>query len=59
MVIKILFVLLVLCTAALVAVGVAILLRVRRHLKQEHMDAQVRSTLDEASEKATEEEKSS
>ncbi len=59
MVIKTLFVLLVLCTAALVAVGVAILLRVRRHLKQEHMDAQVRSTLDETSEKAAEEEKSS
>lgn len=59
MVIKILFVLLVLCTAALVAVGIALLLRVRRHLTQEHIDAQVRSTLDEAAEKAAEEEKSS
>ena len=59
MVIKVLFVLLVLCTAALMAVGIAILLRVRRHLKQEHMDAQIRSTLDEAAEKAAEEEKSS
>lgn len=59
MVIKVLFVLLVLCTAALMAVGIAMLLRVRRHLKQEHMDAQIRSTLDEAAEKATEEEKSS
>jgi hypothetical protein len=58
-VIKVLFVLLVLCTAALVAVGIAILLRVRRHLRQVHMDAQVRSTLDEAAEKAAEEEKSS
>jgi NADH:ubiquinone oxidoreductase subunit K len=58
-VIKVLFVLLVLCTAALVAVGIAILLRVRRHLKQEHMDAQIRSTLDEAAEKDAEEEKSS
>jgi len=56
---KVLFVLLALCTAALVAVGIAILLRVRRHLKQEHIDAQVRSTLDEAVEKTAEEEKSS
>ena len=39
MVIKILFVLLILCTAALVAVGIGVLLRVRRHLKQEHTDA--------------------
>ena len=59
MVIKVLFVLLVLCTAALVAVGIAILLRVRRHLQQEHMDAQVRSTLNEAAEQAAEEEKPS
>jgi hypothetical protein len=42
-----------------VAVGVAMLLRVRRHLKQEHIDEQVRSTLDEAAEKAAKEEKSS
>jgi len=56
-VIKILFVLLIVCTAALVAVGVAILVRVRRHLKQEHMDAQVRSVLDEAAEKASEEDR--
>jgi hypothetical protein len=55
-VIKVLFVLLVMCTAALVAVGIAVLLRVRRHFKQEHMDAQIRSTIDEAAEKATEEE---
>jgi hypothetical protein len=58
-VIKILFGLLVLCTAALVAVGIAVLLRVRRHFTQEHIDAQVRSTLDDAAEKAAEEEKSS
>jgi NADH:ubiquinone oxidoreductase subunit K len=58
-VIKVLFVLLVFCIAALVAVGVAMLLRVRRHLKQEHIDEQVRSTLDEAAEKAAKEEKSS
>jgi NADH:ubiquinone oxidoreductase subunit K len=42
-VIKVLFVLLVLCTAALVAVGIAVLLRVKRHFKQEQMDAQVHS----------------
>jgi NADH:ubiquinone oxidoreductase subunit K len=52
-VIKVLFVLLVLCTAALVAVGIAVLLRVRRHFKQEQMDAQARSTLDEAAEKTS------
>ena len=52
MVIKVLFALLIVCTAALVAVGIAILVRVRRHLKQEHVDAQVRSVLDEAAEKA-------
>jgi hypothetical protein len=58
-VIKILFVLLVMCTAALLAVGIALLLRVRRHFTQEHIDAQVRSTLHEAAEKAAEEQKSS
>jgi hypothetical protein len=57
-VIKILFVLLVLCTAALLAVGVALLLRVRRHLTQEHMDSQVRSAVEEIAEQAAEEEKS-
>jgi hypothetical protein len=34
--IKVLYVLFVLCMAALVAVGIAVVLRVRRHLKQEH-----------------------
>ena len=58
MVIKVLFVLLVVCTAALVAVCIALLLRVRRHLKQEQMDAQARSTLEEVAEKAAEEDKS-
>jgi NADH:ubiquinone oxidoreductase subunit K len=56
-VIKVLFVLLIVCTAALMAVGVAILVRVRRHLKQELIDAQVRSALDEATEKASKEDK--
>ncbi len=49
--------LLIVCTAALVAVGIAILVRVRRHLKQEHRDAQVRSVLNEAAAKASEDEK--
>ena len=53
MVIKVLFVLLMLCTAALVAVGIAVLLRVRRHLKQEQTDAQARTKIDEAAEKTT------
>jgi hypothetical protein len=39
-VIKILFVLLILCTAALIAVGIGILLRVRRHLGLKHTDGQ-------------------
>jgi len=47
-VIKILFVLLVVCTAALVAVGIALLLRVRRHLKQEESDAQSRTKVNES-----------
>jgi hypothetical protein len=34
--IKILYVLFVLCTAALVAVGIGVLLRVRQHLKAGH-----------------------
>ena len=43
MVIKILFVLLILCTAALVAVGIGVLLRVRRHLNKEHTEGQAES----------------
>jgi hypothetical protein len=37
-VIKILFVLLILCTAALIAVGIGILLRVRHHLGPKRTD---------------------
>lgn len=48
MVIKILYLLLVLCTAALVAVGVGIVLRVRRHLKQKHVDGHAASEPEEA-----------
>ena len=40
MVIKVLFVLLILCTAALFAVGIGVLLRVRRHLKTGHTAGQ-------------------
>ena len=46
MVIKILFVLLILCTAALVAVGIGVLLRVRRHLKTEHAEGQGRQEVE-------------
>lgn len=52
MVIKILFVLLVVCTAALVAVGIALLLRVRRHLKQEELDARSNPKLDDSDSQA-------
>ncbi|MDR3749379.1 MAG: hypothetical protein P4M04_14740 [Acidobacteriota bacterium] len=55
MVIKIFFALLVLGTVAVVAVCLAIHLRVKRHLRQEEMDAQVRSVLDEAAQSTTEE----
>ena len=58
MVIKVLFVLLVLCTAALVAVGIALLLRVKRHLKQEQLDAQARSAGEEVDDKPSGDEKS-
>jgi hypothetical protein len=49
-VIKVLFVLLVLGTTALTAVCLAVHLRVKRHLRQERIDAQVRSTIEEAAE---------
>ena len=55
MIVKVLFLLLIVCTAAMVAVGISVHLRVRRHLRQEEMDAQVRSTLAEAAEKAGQE----
>jgi hypothetical protein len=54
-VIKLFFALLVLCTAALVTVALAIHFRVKRHLRQEQMDAQVRAVLQDAAESTTEE----
>ena len=53
--IKLFFALLVLCTAALVIVALAIHFRVKRHLRQEHMDAQVRAVIEDASESTTKE----
>ena len=58
MVIKVLFVLLVLCTTALVAVGIALLLRVKRHLKQEQLDAQIKSAGKEVDDNPSGDEKS-
>ena len=57
MVIKVFFTLLVLCTAAIVVVCLAIHFRVKRHLRQEQIDAQVRSVIDEAAESTVQEEK--
>jgi NADH:ubiquinone oxidoreductase subunit K len=57
-VIKVLFVLLVLCTAALVAVGIALLLRVKRHFKQEQLDAQARSAGNEVDDRSSSDEQS-
>jgi hypothetical protein len=54
-VIKLFFALLVLCTAALVIVALAIHFRVKRHLRQEQMDARVRAVIEEAAESATKE----
>jgi hypothetical protein len=54
-VIKIFFALLVLCTAALVIVALAIHFRVKRHLRQEQMDAQVRAVIEGAAESTTKE----
>jgi hypothetical protein len=56
-VIKVFFTLLVLCTAAIVVVCLAIHFRVKRHLRQEQIDAQVRSVIDEAAESTVQEEK--
>jgi hypothetical protein len=53
-VIKVFFVLLVLGTIAIAAVCLAIHLRVKRHLRQEHMDAQVRAVLEDAAESVAE-----
>lgn len=55
MVIKLFFALLVLCTAALVIVALAIHFRVKRHLRQEQMDAQVRAVIEDAAESTTKE----
>ena len=54
-VIKLFFALLVLCTAALIIVGLAIHFRVKRHLRQEQMDAQVRAAIEGVAESTTEE----
>jgi hypothetical protein len=54
-VIKLFFVLLVLCTAALVIVALAIHFRIKRHLRQEQMDAQVRAVIEDAAESTTKE----
>jgi hypothetical protein len=51
-VIKILFVLLILCTAALVAVGIGVLLRVRRHLNEEHTEGQAEQEVKPSDESA-------
>jgi len=51
-VIKILFLLLILCTAALLAVGIGILLRVRRHLNEEHTEGQAGRKVEPADESA-------
>jgi hypothetical protein len=56
-VIKLFFLLLVLCTLAIVAVCLAIHLRVKRHLRQEEMEAQVRPLVEDAAESVAEEEK--
>ena len=53
--IKLFFALLVLCTAALVIVALAIHFRVKRHLRQEQMDAQVRAVIEDATESTTKE----
>ena len=55
MVIKVLFVVLILCIAALLGVGLAIHFRVKHHLRQEKLDAQTRSTHESASHNAGDE----
>jgi hypothetical protein len=54
-VIKVFFTVLVLCTAAVVAVVLAIHFRVKRHLSQEHIDTQVRAVIEDAEESAAQE----
>jgi hypothetical protein len=53
-VIKLFFVLCVLCTAALVIVALAIHFRVKRHLRQEQMDTKVRAVIEGAAESTKE-----
>ena len=57
MVIKVFFVLLVLCTVAIAAVCLAIHFRVKRHLRQEQIEAQVRPLIEDAAESVAEKEK--
>lgn len=56
MVIKVFFILLMMCTAAIAAVCLAIHFRVKRHLRQEQMEAQVRAVIEDAAESAIEKE---
>jgi len=44
------------CTAAIAAVCLAIHFRVKRHLRQEQMEAQVRAVIEDAAESAIEKE---
>jgi hypothetical protein len=55
-VIKVFFVLLMLCTAAIASVCLAIHFRIKRHLRQEQMEAQVRAVIEDAAETAAEKE---
>ncbi len=55
--IKVFFILLMACTAAIAAVCLAIHFRVKRHLRQEQMEAQVRAVIEDAAESATEKER--
>lgn len=56
MVIKLFFLLLVLCTSAIAGVCLAIHFRVKRHLRQEEMEAQVRAVIEDAAETVAEKE---
>ncbi len=47
---KVLFIVLVLCTLALVAVGIAMFWRVRRHMKQTASDTMLRAALKDVEE---------
>jgi hypothetical protein len=56
-VIKLFFLLLVLCTVAIAALCLAIHFRVKRHLHREEIEAQVRPLIEDAAESAAEKEK--